>query len=113
MKTTDEKRIVKKGFLSQRNHPTQNALDMFFVYLSTLPLGWDETVVNENSVKEVRRYFDWDFETGFDVMIKWGISISCAKSGTSKGRYVAMSKAYHDAKGMIGKGYIYTDIKLN
>jgi hypothetical protein len=103
---------ITKGFLSQRNNPTQNALMMFFVYLSCLPIGWVESEINEDAVNEVRRYFGWDFETGFDVMIKWGISVSCAKSSTSKGRYVAMSKSYHDAKGMIGKGYIYTDKKL-
>lgn len=105
--------IVTKGFLSQRNHPTQNSLMMFFVYLSSLPEGWKENEINTHGVNEVRKYFGWDFQTGFDVMIKWGISVSCAKSSTSKGRYVAMSKAYHDAKGMIGKGYIYTDKKLS
>ena len=110
---TTKKKTVKKGFLSQRNNPTQNSLMMFFVYLSYLPEGWDELEINEEAVNEVRRYFGWDFDTGFDVMIKWGISISCAKSGTSKGRYQAMSKSYHDAKGMIGKGYVYTDKKLN
>lgn len=111
MNTNDEKKNVRKGFLSQRNFPTQNALMMFFIYLSCLPKGWDENVINEDAVNEVRRYFGWDFDTGFDVMIIWGIKVSCAKSNTSKGRYVAMSKSYHDAKGMIGKGYVYTPIK--
>ena len=109
---TEKKMIVPKGFLSQNNNPTQNALMMFFVYLSCLPMGWDIKNINEDSVNEVRRYFGWDFDTGFDVMIKWGISVSCAKSGTSKGRYVAMSKSYHDARGMIGKGYVYTPMKI-
>lgn len=106
---TNEKKNVAKGFLSQRNKPTQNALMMFFIYLTYLPEDWDEKVIYEPAVNEVRRYFNWDFDSGFDVMIKWGISVACAKSGTSKGRYVAMSKAYHDARGMIGKGYVYTD----
>jgi len=109
---TEKKVTVPKGFLSQRNSPTQNALNMFFVYLSCLPKGWDINVIHDDSINEVRRYFDWDFETGFEAMIIWGIKVSCAKSGTSKGRYVAMSKAYHDAKGMIGKGYVYTPMRI-
>lgn len=112
MKTV-EKKTVKKGFLSQKCKPTQNALMMFFVYLTYLPDKWNEKEICESAVNEVRRFFGWDFDNGFDVMIRWGISIDCAKSGTSKGRYIAMSKAYHDAKGMIGKGYVYTDKRVN
>jgi hypothetical protein len=107
-----KKRIVTKGFLTYKSNPTQKALDMFFVYLWHLPAGWNHKKLCEPAVIKVREYFGWDTETGFDVMIMWGINVSAAKSKTSKGRYIAMSKAYHDARGMIGKGYVFTNKKL-
>jgi hypothetical protein len=108
-----KKDCLPKGFLSRKGNPTQNSLMMFFVYLSFLPAGWDHSKINDTSVDMVRKYFGWTKDCGFDVMIKWGISVACAKSKTSNKRYVAMSKAYHDARGMIGKGYFLTDVKLS
>lgn len=103
---------LPKGFLSVKGNPTQNSLIMFFVYLTFLPKDWNLEKVNNESVKRVREYFGWTEDSGFDVMIKWGISINCAKSKTSKKRYMAMSKSFHDARGMIGKGYVLTNVKL-
>ena len=45
-------------------------------------------------------------------MITWGIVHGCKNSETSDGRHHAMSLAYHDAMGMIGKQYAYSNIKL-
>jgi hypothetical protein len=103
---------LPKGFLSVKGQPTQNSLMMFFVYLTFLPKGWNIEKIYPESVKRVREYFGWKEDSGFDVMIRWGISVDCAKSKTSKKRYIAMSKALHDAKGMVGKGYVLTNVKL-
>jgi hypothetical protein len=107
-----KKKHITKGFLSQGGNPTQNSLIMFFIYLSWLPVNWNENEINKEAVTQVRNFFGWKYESGFDMMIKWGISVNCAKSKTSKKRYVAMSKAYHDAKGMIGKGYVFTSLGI-
>ena len=107
-----KRKTITKGFLSQRSCPTQMALMMFFVYLTYLPKDWDHKKLYQPAVKKVRDYFGWEEDNGFDVMIMWGINVSSARSKTSKGRYIAMSKAYHDARGMIGKGYIFTDKKI-
>ena len=107
-----KKKTIAKGFLSQRGNPTQNALNMFHLYLSSLPAGWDQHKLHKESIDKVKEYFKWTEETGFDVMIKWGINVSSARSKTSNKRYVAMSKAYHDAKGLIGKGYVWTDLPI-
>ena len=100
------RKSLPKGFLSSGGFPTQNALMMYFVYLKNLPKGWDLTQVNQDAVSEVRSYFGWSYETGFAVMIKWGIDIHCGHSTTSDERHQAMSLSYHDALGMIGQGYI-------
>jgi len=108
-KTSKKKRKnVSSGFLSQNDKPTQNALTMYFVYLTNLPENWDIQKMNDNAVLAVRNYFGWKLSSGFDVMIKWGIKLASAKSTTSNGRYLAMSKAFFDAQGMIGKDYVLT-----
>lgn len=107
-----KKKTIAKGFLSHKGNPTQNALNMFHLYLSSLPAGWDHHIIHKESIDRVKKHFNWIEETGFDVMIKWGINVSSARSKTSNKRYVAMSKAYHDAKGLIGKGYYWTDIPI-
>lgn len=107
-----KKDCLPKGFLSVKGNPTQNSINMFFIYLSHLPQGWNHLVINEDSVDIVRKYFGWNKPCGFKLMILWGIRISCAKSKTSNKRYIAMSKAYHDARGLIGKGYVFSNIKL-
>jgi len=104
-----KKSLVRKGFLSQNGRPTQNSLMMFFVYLKNVPCGWDMSQLHEGAIQKVREYFGTDY--GFSVMIKWGISLPCSKSRTSDGRYHAMSLAYHDAKGMIGKGYVLSMVE--
>lgn len=114
MKNTMTVKVKKdrlpKGFLTIKDNPTHNALVAYFIYLKFLPEGWNILELNMDSIKKVREHFGVDY--GFNVMIIWGIRVSCAKSKTSSGRYVAMSKAYHDAKGMIGKGYQLTGVKI-
>jgi len=106
-----KKTMIPKGFLSSCARPTQRAVEMFFVYLSNLPEGWDIRKINENSVEKVRDYFGVDY--GFDVMIMWGTHIECAKSNTSKGRYEAMSTAFTIARGMIGQKVKLTTKKIS
>ena len=96
------KRHLPKGFLSTRNEPTQNAVNMFFVYLTVLPKGWSIKKLNIQAVQAVRNYFGVSY--GFDVMIMWGILHGCGISKTSSGRHSAMSKAYIIAQQMIGSG---------
>ena len=111
-----KKKIVTKGFLSQRDDPTEFAILMFFVYLKSLPEDWDHLKRYEPGFVAVRdyfrKYFGWNESTGFDMMIMWGIRVSSAKSKTSKGRYVAMSKAYIIALGMVGQGVIRSNKML-
>jgi hypothetical protein len=105
-----EKKMVNKGFLSQKGKPTHNALMMYFIYLSNRPNGWNEEKGRcESAINEVRKYFGTDY--GFECMITWGIQFGCKNSKTSDGRHHAMSLAYHDALGMVGQGYVFTTKK--
>ena len=108
-----KKVYIPKGFLSRKGLPTQNSLMMFFVYLKNLPDGWDKTKVNLDSVQKVREYFGWGHTTGFENMIRWGITLECSHSQTSCERHQAMAIAYSDARGMIGKGYMLSYLALN
>lgn len=101
---------LPKGFLTVKGNPTHNAETACFIYLWFCPKDWDQRTINMEAIQKVREHFEVDY--GFDVMIYWGIQVACAKSKTSSGRYVAMAKAYHDALGKIGKGYVYTTVKL-
>jgi hypothetical protein len=111
IRETIRKTMVPKGFLSSNDKPTQKAIEMFFVYLSNLPKGWDTKKINRESIEEVRNYFGVDY--GFEAMLTWGITIGCAKSNTSKGRYEAMSVAFTIAQGMIGQGVVLTTKSLS
>jgi hypothetical protein len=106
-----KKRIVTRGFLSTNDSPTQNAVTMYSIYLSNLPKGWNESVLNEESVKSVRDFFGVDY--GFDRMIKWGMDFSCSRSKTSSKRYISMNKAYNMAKSLLSMGMVITNKKLN
>ena len=103
-----KKMIVRKGFFTRKSKPTQNALMMYFVYLKNVPEGWNMCKINNIALEAVKAYFGWPYKTGFDVMIKWGIDLHCGYSRSSDGRHLAMSLAYHDALGMIGKGYHFS-----
>jgi hypothetical protein len=103
--------MLPKGFLSSGNQPTQRAVEMFFVYLSTLPDGWDIKKINKSSLEILRDYFNVDY--GFSAMIMWGIKIGCAKSNSSKDTYEAMSTAFIIAKGMIGQKVKLTTKKIS
>jgi hypothetical protein len=105
-----KKQVLPKRFLSINGNPTQNSIIMYVIYLTNLPLGWDINKIHKPSVDKVREFFGVDY--GFDVMIKWGISIDCSHSKTSKKRYLAMFKSFHDSKGLIGKGYVISDVKI-
>lgn len=105
------KKMLPKGFLTKNGKPTHNALMMYFIYLSNSPQGWNHEKSNsQHGLQKVREYFGVDY--GFDCMIRWGILYGCSNSQTSDGRHFALSKSYHDAKGMIGKEYVFTKIKI-
>jgi hypothetical protein len=107
----NEKKMLPKGFLTRNGMPTQNALMMYFVYLSNSPQGWNhEKSICRSSLEKVRQYFGTDY--GFECMIRWGVIYGCSNSETSDGRHFALSKAWHDAKGMMGKGYMHSTIKI-
>lgn len=99
------KQSFPKGFWSKKGKPTQNSLNMFFVYLSNRPKDWNENKGkrHQESLQKTREYFGVDY--GIECMLTWGITFSCKNSETSDERYKAMSLAYHDSLGMIGKGY--------
>lgn len=106
-----KKTMIPKGFLSSSNQPTHRAVEMFFVYLSNLPEGWDIRKLNKSSLEEVRNYFGVDY--GFGAMIIWGMKIECAKSNSSKDTYEAMSTAFTIARGMIGQKVKLTTKKIS
>ena len=107
----DCKDSYSKGFFSQKGKPTQNAVMMFFVYLTFTPKDWvhGQGKLYEPALQMVRNHFGK--QCGCKCMLTWGTQYGCRKSKTSDGRYHAMSLAFHDAKGMIGQGYIYTTKK--
>jgi hypothetical protein len=102
------------GFLTRKGSPTQNAVSMFLVYLSYLPKGWHDRTkqVSPFALRKVRLYFKWDVEHGFEVMIRWGMDVSCGHSYTSDTCLDAMEKAYNEAKGLLGKGYNLSTVRL-
>lgn len=108
---TEKEPMLPKGFLSKNGKPTHNALMMYFIYLVHRPQGWNEKRGRcVSAIQKVREHFGVDY--GFECMITWGITFGCKNSKTSDGRHHAMSLAYHDALGMVGQGYVYTDKKL-
>lgn len=105
------KKTFPKGFWSKKGKPTQNALNMFFVYLKYRPDDWNEKKGrHKESVKKVREFFGVDY--GIECMLTWGIMFACKNSETSDERYHAMSLAHHDANGLIGKGYLLSTLTL-
>jgi hypothetical protein len=105
------KKSFPKGFWSTKGRPTQNSLNMFFVYLSHRPSSWNEKKGrHQDSLQKTREYFEVDY--GIECMLTWGINFGCKDSETSSERHQAMSLAYHDAKGMIGKGYHFTTLRV-
>ena len=106
------KKSFPKGYWSKKGRPTQNALNMFFVYLTNRPKDWNEKKGRHQlSLQKTREYFEVDY--GVECMLTWGINFGCKDSETSSERHQAMSLAYHDAKGMIGKGYYLSELKIN
>jgi hypothetical protein len=105
------KKSFPKGYWSKKGKPTQNALNMFFVYLSNRPNDWNERKGrHKEALQKTREYFEVDY--GIECMLTWGINFGCKDSETSSERHHAMSLSYHDAKGMIGQGYHYSELKL-
>ena len=114
-KQTNEKRNelrqkkFPKGLLVKEG--SQNALNMFFVYLTNCPSDWNEKKGrHKEALQKTREYFDVDY--GIECMLTWGINFGCKDSETSSERHHAMSLSYHDAKGMIGKGYRFCELKI-
>ena len=105
-----KRKSLPKGFLSKMGEPTMNAVDMYHIYLSTLPKGWDINKMHRESVERVRGYFGVTY--GFEAMIRWGIEHGCCNSKTSSGRHSSMSKALVLAKTLIGAGVRLPDVRL-
>ena len=100
-----------KGYWSKKGKPTQNALIMFFVYLTHRPKDWNESKGRHKpSFQKVREFFGVDY--GILCMLSWGICFGCKNSETSDERYQAMALAYHDALGMIGQNYVLSYLKI-
>jgi|PlaIllAssembly_1097288.scaffolds.fasta_scaffold13628_2 hypothetical protein len=97
----NKRKHLPKGFLSRKSIPTFDAVRMYYIYLTSLPEGWKEEILNLDAVKSVQKDFGVDY--GFGVMIKWGIQHSTCKSKTSSGRHVAMSEAYIYAKTLVSQ----------
>ena len=104
------KKIITKGFITKNGNPTNNAINMYFVYLYHLPKDWNMKKINQYGLQKVREFFGVDY--GFDVMILWGINLGCAKSKTSKKRYECLSKALTLGEAMKGAGVVYSDKKI-
>jgi len=106
------KKSFPKGYWSRKGRPTQNALNMFFVYLTNRPTDWNEKKGkrHQGSLQKTREYFEVDY--GIECMLTWGVTFGCKNSETSDERYQAMALAHHDALGMIGKGYHLSVLKL-
>jgi hypothetical protein len=105
-----KRKTLPKGFLSTNGEPTDNSIQMYFVYLSNIPKGWDMKNINEDAVQKVRDYFGVDY--GFENMIRWGLQHGCCKSKTSSGRHNSMSKACVLAQGLIGAGVKLSNVRL-
>ena len=106
------KRTFPKGFWSKKGKPTQKAQDMFFAYLTYRPKDWNEKKGrHKEALQKTREYFEVDY--GIECMLTWGINFGCKDSETSSERHHAMSLAYHDALGMIGKGYVLSVLKID
>ena len=99
-----KRKHLPKGFLSRKDNPTMNAVNMYVIYLTWLPKGWNVKKLNKECVQKVRDHFKVDY--GFGTMIQWGIQHSCCMSRTSSGRHTSMSKAYVLAQSLIGSGIV-------
>lgn len=108
MKTSQKqnrKKHLRKGFLSSKDEPTFKAIETMYIYIKSLPFGWNHSILNMSAVRCVQKHFGVNY--GFGVMIKWGIQHGCCKSKTSSGRHTAMSKAYILALSLVNSGVIY------
>jgi hypothetical protein len=105
-----KKTYVTKGFLSSNDNPSQNAVTMYSVYLSNLPMDWNEKIVHIPTVDRVREHFGINY--GFENMIRWGLQYECSNSKTSSKRHISMNKAYLMAKANLSMGMFISDKKL-
>jgi hypothetical protein len=105
-----KKSYVTKGFLSTGERPSQNAVTMYSIYLSNLPMGWDDKVMYLPAVDNVREHFGIDY--GFENMIRWGLQFDCSHSKSSSGRHISMNKAYLMAKSNLSMGMFISNKRL-
>lgn len=105
-----KKKTLPKRFLSIKDKATSNAVNMYFIYLSFVPKGWDDTKVYLPAVAEVRKHFNVDY--GFENMIRWGVQHGCCKSKTSSGRHKSMSDAYTSARMLLGMGVVLSNVTI-
>lgn len=106
---------LPKGFLSTKGNPTLNSIEMFMVYLSNVPKGVPYLVngkTNDQGVREVRKHFNWNHDSGFSTMIMWGLNECVSKSTTSEGRYRAMKTARVIAENNLRSGVVITSLRM-
>lgn len=106
-----KRKHLPKGFLSRNGKPTTHAVNMYVIYLTCLPKGWDINKLNTEAIERVRGFFKVDY--GFGTMIQWGIQHSCCMSRTSSGRHSSMSKAFVLAQSLIGSGVVVPNVELS
>jgi hypothetical protein len=92
IKKSGKKTYVSSGFLSKGGICTSNAVNMYLVYLRSLPKDWNPKKLYPEGVQKVREFFG--VESGLDVMIYWGINYDCNNSHTSSDRHKSMRQAY-------------------
>lgn len=92
------KKNLPKGFFTSNGKPTINAVMAYYIYLLN---GGDVTPkakIDEKIVEKIKQHFNWNHDTGFSVMLQWGIHPPCVNSETSQGRALAMKEALILAK---------------
>lgn len=97
------------GSLTTQGNPTQHAINAYLVYLTNIVDT--EKKLCPYALQKVRDYFNMD--RGFNNYLRTGMSLTYARHNNNGMVYQAMSKAYMEARGMIGKGVILAEMSLN
>lgn len=107
----EKKRHLPKGFMSRGDEPTPNPVICYYIFFQNGGKSTDKKVPQE-TLKLIREYFGWEYDSGFEAILNWGLNHGCGKSATSSGRYEAMKKALHLAE-ILYKGTVSaTQMKL-
>lgn len=100
---------VPYASMTTQGNPTQYAITAFFVYLTNVVDT--EKKLCPYALKKVREYFNMD--RGFEQYLRAGMQLKYGRHQNSGSVYLAMSKAYMEAKGMIGKGIKLAEMSMN